>query len=107
MGFEFNMADLHFKADEIAWKILREGLRTKILFKDDEKNLEFHITECSPNFVSPKHSHKNDEWVYILKGSMSDETGTYNEGEFIVNKKGSSHTVKGGASGCLLMVCGS
>ena len=31
---------------------------------------------------------------------MSDETGEYKKGDFIVNKKGSKHTVKAGSEGC-------
>ncbi len=69
------MVDAHFKPDKIPWEVLREGLRRKVLYRDEERNLECPITECSPNFVSPSHSHKDDEWVYILKGSMKDETG--------------------------------
>lgn len=98
------MADEHVKQEDKKWEILREGLKRKILYRDEGRNLEFHITECSPNFVSPPHSHKDDEWVYILKGSMKDETGTYKAGEFIVNKKGSAHTVHIGPEGCTLLV---
>ncbi len=98
------MADEHVKQKDEVWEILREGLRRKILYRDEERNLECHITECSPNFVSPPHSHKDDEWVYILKGNMRDETGEYKEGEFIVNKKGSEHTVYVGSEGCTLLI---
>jgi anti-sigma factor ChrR (cupin superfamily) len=98
------MADKHVKPDDIDWEILREGLKRKILFRDEVRNFEFNITKISPNFVSPTHSHKDDEWVYILEGSMKDDTGKYNSGEFILNKKGSSHTVYVGPEGCTLLI---
>lgn len=98
------MADVHIKPDDIQWKTKQEGLRTKTIFKDDKTGLEWQIVKCSPNFVSPHHSHPNDEWVYVLKGSMKDDTGEYNAGDFLVNRKDSVHTAHIGPNGCTLLL---
>jgi putative transcriptional regulator len=53
------------------------------------------------------HSHLRDEWTVVLEGGFSDETGTYNAGDFAYAGPGESHTViaePGDGCVCVLLV---
>lgn len=97
------MASLHIKPDSLEWEVLRKGIFSKVLFRDDFRNLQMDLIKLEPGAQSPLHVHTNDEWVYVLEGSMCDETGTYNQGDFLVNKKDTRHIVSAGKEGCLIL----
>jgi anti-sigma factor ChrR (cupin superfamily) len=88
---------------KIPWKKLRENVYHKPLARDEEKNLQIDIIKLEPNIQYKEHLHPDIEWVYILKGSMSDENGNYNSGDFIINQKNSKHTVTAGENGCEIL----
>lgn len=90
---------------KLQWKQLRANVFHKHLARDESKNFQIDIIKIEPSIKFKEHFHPNVEWVYILKGSMSDEKGTYNEGDFIINEKGSSHTVVSGKNGCEILCC--
>lgn len=98
------MADVHIKTKKIPEEKMKEGIYRKQIMRDDSKNIQIDIIKLVPDAESPFHEHKDKEWVYILEGSMSDETGEYIAGDFIVNKKGSKHIVKVGSEGCEVLV---
>lgn len=51
----------------------------------------------------PLHMHSGVETIAVLSGSQSDEYGTYNVGDVIVNLPGSSHSVWSD-TGCLVLI---
>ena len=99
----FYMASIHIKPDSLEWEVLAKGITRTTLFREDVRNLQMDKIKLEPGAQSPLHIHNDDEWVYVLRGSMSDQTGTYNEGDFLVNRKGTKHIVTAGKSGCLLL----
>lgn len=68
------------------------------------EGININLIKLKPGQKIPFHKHKSGKYDYIMKGSLSDETGKYEEGELIVNKKGSSHLVKAGPEGCEFLV---
>ncbi|MBS3079053.1 cupin domain-containing protein [Candidatus Pacearchaeota archaeon] len=97
------MASTHIKSGSLEWEVLKQGICRKILFREDSRNLEIDLIRLEPSAQSPIHTHKGDEWVYVLEGSMSDQTGTYNQGDFLINQKGTEHQVTAGRDGCLIL----
>ena len=64
----------------------------------------FRVTRrrLSAGFVAPKHRHSDFEWVYIIEGQLEDEFGSYPQGTFKINAKGSVHKSRS-QNGCTLL----
>lgn len=90
---------------KLPWQQLRENVSFKPLARDEERNFQIDIIKLEPNIKYKEHSHPDIEWVYVLKGSMSDENGEYSQGNFIVNAKGSTHSITSGKDGCEIICC--
>jgi anti-sigma factor ChrR (cupin superfamily) len=93
------MVNKHIKTKDVKWKKVKEDILIKYLVKD-KRNFQIDIMKLEPNRQYPFHKHLTIEYIFILKGRMSDETGEYNEGDLMVNFKDSSHSVKSGHDGC-------
>tara|TARA_Y100000034_G_C6719507_1_gene318267 strand:- start:274 stop:636 length:363 start_codon:yes stop_codon:yes gene_type:complete len=105
--------------EDIQWKILQENVRIKTLARDNERGLQMSIMDLGNNVKRPPHLHPDIEWVYVLRGSFSDENGVYEhvlrgsfsdengvyeQGDFLANKKGSKHTLVVGPDGCEIVL---
>lgn len=51
------------------------------------------ILKYEPGARAPRHYHVATETVLMLEGAQSDENGTYQAGDLVVNYTGSSHDV--------------
>tara|TARA_Y100000310_G_scaffold328540_1_gene396827 strand:- start:1779 stop:2090 length:312 start_codon:yes stop_codon:yes gene_type:complete len=87
---------------DINWET-KGKVRIKTLAEDKERGLKFSMMSLDQNVRRP-HMHPDIEWVYVLKGSFSDENGVYHQGHFLENKKGSQHTLVVGSEGCELVL---
>jgi len=83
----------------------RSGTLLKRLQRDEKRNFQIDLIKLDPNFTFDQHTHPDIEWVYVLKGGFSDHRGNFKKGDFILNKVGSTHTVKTGKEGAELIVC--
>lgn len=90
--------------DEIPSSKIIEGHYKKVLIKDNNRNVQVIKISVEPNAQGLEHVHSCDEWIYILKGSMIDNTGEYVEGNLLFNAKGSRHAVKAGPEGYEIIV---
>lgn len=99
---------MEMDTSRIPWRKLRENIFHKHLARDEERNFQMDLIQLKPGMRYGEHLHPDVEWVFILKGSFSDENGSYNAGDFIVNKKNSTHIVTTGQEGAELLVfwCG-
>ncbi|MFH1276340.1 MAG: cupin domain-containing protein [Candidatus Woesearchaeota archaeon] len=88
---------------DINWEILQENVRIKTLARDKARGLQISIMNLGKNVKRP-HIHPDIEWVYVLRGSFSDENGRYEQGYFLANEKGSKHTLIVGQDGCELIL---
>ncbi len=75
----------------------------KILAEDPETGFQTQLYELPAGFVSNKHRHTDFEWVYIAKGVLQDEFGSYPSGTLKINPKGSIHKSYS-EKGCTLIV---
>ncbi len=51
----------------------------------------------------PRHLHPGLETILVLSGEQTDEHGTIQEGDFIMNEPGSEHTVHS-KTGCTVLI---
>ena len=75
----------------VHWKVLREeGDRKTVLVRYDR------------GAVIPRHRHLGDEEIFVIEGSVSDETGTCQAGDYARRPPGCIHTVRS-ANGALVL----
>jgi quercetin dioxygenase-like cupin family protein len=78
----------------------------KILEKNIIKTngLRVNLIKLKPLQKIPMHKHKREKYDYVLRGSLISKNKTYKAGDLISNKKGSSHELQAGKSGCDFLV---
>ena len=87
--------------NSIEWQSFRENAGIKNLTKE---NIQVDLIKLEPNSQFDEHVHEAAEWIYVLKGLFSDEKGSYSQGHFVINEKGSKHATKTNAEGCEVLV---
>jgi quercetin dioxygenase-like cupin family protein len=68
------------------------------------RGMNINLIKLRPGQWIPMHKHKSEKYNYILKGSIGFGKKIWRKGDFVVNKKGSSHSLKAGRSGCEFLV---
>ena len=87
----------------LPWETGRwEGIRSKTLMEDPERGLKTALIEWSPGASLPFHEHVDIEQSYILEGSLCDEEGECNAGEFVWRPIGNRHHAYF-PNGCVLL----
>ncbi|HET9491284.1 MAG TPA: cupin domain-containing protein [Methylomirabilota bacterium] len=75
------------------WKILRE--------EGDRRTV---LTRYAPGATIPRHRHLGEEQIYVLEGSVADDTGTCTNGNYARRPPGCIHTVTSRAGALVLAV---
>ena len=82
---------LYVNAAGQPWTTARPGVYWKILWEDaDRKTL---LVRYEPGATVPRHRHLGDEQIFVLEGSVSDDSGTCTAGNFARRPPGCIHTV--------------
>lgn len=91
------------------WVQLRPGVERKPLSRDSGRGIQVDLLRIRPNLKDKPHMHNDFEWVYVLDGGFTDQTGPHRKGDFIVNTTDGIHQITTGAGGCELLIvwCGS
>jgi len=61
------------------------------------------LLRYAPGASVPAHLHRGLETILVLRGSQSDERGTYGEGSLVLNPEGTSHRVWSD-DGCVVLI---
>ena len=87
---------------------MSEKIFRKMLARDENRNLQIDKIRIAPNAKIAAHAHPDFEWIYVLRGEISDDRGVFRAGDFFVNEKNSKHAPRVGADGCeiLCVWCG-
>ena len=64
------------------------------------------LVRYAPGAVIPRHRHLADEQIFVLEGSVSDDTGTCTAGNFARRPPGCVHTVHSPGGALVLAVIG-
>jgi len=80
-----------------AWEERRPGVFWKILWEEGDRKAV--LMRYTPGATIARHRHLGDEQIWVLDGSISDDTGTCTAGNYARRPPGCVHTVRseGGA----------
>ncbi|MGH7307746.1 MAG: cupin domain-containing protein [Candidatus Rokuibacteriota bacterium] len=82
---------LYVEAADRPWIERRAGVFWKVLWEEgDRQTVLVHYT---PGATIPRHRHLGEEQVYVLEGSLADDTGLCTNGNFTRRPPGCVHTV--------------
>ena len=80
------------------WKRLSKSMQEAKLYTGQDK-FEVALHKICAGGVTPKHDHRGLEYTVVLKGSFSDESSVYTEGDFIIREPGEVHQPMGAKNG--------
>ena len=63
-----------------SWHQRRPGVHWKVLYEEGDRRTV--LVRYEPGAVIPRHRHLGDEQIYVIEGSVSDDTGTCEAGDF-------------------------
>jgi putative transcriptional regulator len=63
-----------------------------------------HLFKCSGDVMLPEHGHEGSEITMVLRGTISDGTGLYRQGDVCDIDDGVEHAPLAGAEGCICAV---
>jgi putative transcriptional regulator len=82
-----------FIADDyeaLKWRFVSLSVRAATLCTDiNGANVE--LLRIKPGAKIGRHTHTNDEYTIVLKGSFSDESGIYKKGDFVIRDQRHNH----------------
>jgi predicted ChrR family anti-sigma factor len=81
---------------------LRPGVDILTLYEDADSGAKAALLRYQPGAEVPAHAHQGYEHILVLSGQQSDERGSYDAGNFIINAPGTRHSVRS-ERGCLVL----
>jgi anti-sigma factor ChrR (cupin superfamily) len=75
----------------VDWQTRRPGVHWKILWEDGDRRAV--LVRYDPGALVPRHRHLGDEQIFVLEGSVTDDTGTCSAGNYARRPPGCVHTV--------------
>ncbi len=77
---------------DIQWRLGRFGLAVKELWSDPQSQRRAVLTRFEAGMQLPMHRHVGDEILYVIEGSIFDETGVVATGNVAYRPSGCVHT---------------
>ncbi len=84
-------ASLYVTAADRPWQERRPGVHWRILWEEGDRKAV--LMRYDPGATIPRHRHLGDEQIFVLDGSVSDDTGTCTRGNYARRPPGCVHTV--------------
>ena len=84
-------ASLYVTAADRPWQERRPGVHWRILWEEGDRKAV--LMRYEPGATIPRHRHLGDEQIFVLDGSVSDDTGTCTRGNYARRPPGCVHTV--------------
>jgi anti-sigma factor ChrR (cupin superfamily) len=97
--FKLDPQELRARA---GYEPLRPGVDLLILQEDAFTGSAVGVLRYAPGAEVPAHEHLGYEYLIVLEGEQSDESGTYSAGSLVINAPGTRHSVMS-KTGCLLL----
>jgi anti-sigma factor ChrR (cupin superfamily) len=96
------VTSLYVDAAQRPWTERRPGVFWKVLWEEgDRKAL---LVRYAPGAAIPRHRHLGDEQVFVLEGSVSDDTGTCTAGNYVRRPPGCVHSVRSDEGALVLAI---
>jgi anti-sigma factor ChrR (cupin superfamily) len=83
----------NFNLSEIAWVDAMPGVRQKPIWHDKETKRRAALVRFDPRAQLPRHKHIGDELIFVIEGSIADESGEVLSGNMNYRPNGCTHTV--------------
>lgn len=91
-----------FDGPDFNWQAFREGVDVLPLYGAPSQGCSSALLRYQPGASVPRHLHVGLEFLFILRGSQSDERGEYHKGTFLVNPPDTSHAIVS-REGCVVL----
>lgn len=75
------------------WQPMLTNIKAKTLWSDPATKRRAQLTRFEPGAVLPMHRHAGDEFLYVIEGSITDESGTTAAGSVGYRPNGCIHSV--------------
>ena len=93
---------LYVQPGERAWHERRPGVHWKVLWEEGDRKAV--LMRYDPGATIPRHRHLGDEQIFVLEGSVSDDTGTCAQGGYARRPPGCVHSVSSGEGALVLAI---
>jgi anti-sigma factor ChrR (cupin superfamily) len=90
--------------NDVAWQEFKPGITFKILWQDPQTKRRVQMTRFAPGAELPRHRHVGDELIFVIEGTVADESGTVSAGNVGYRPNGCVHTVTTGNGATVLAV---
>ena len=91
-------------SEKIPWIERRPGVFWKTLWEDTDGRHKAVLMRYAPGAVIPRHRHIGDEQIWVLEGSVADDTGVCLAGNYARRPPGCVHTVTSPAGALVFAV---
>lgn len=82
---------LYVAVGDRPWQERRPGIHWKVLWEEGERKAV--LMRYAAGAIIPRHRHLGDEQIFVLEGSVSDDTGTCTSGNYARRPPGCIHSV--------------
>ena len=97
-------AHIQVQTAQMDWQAGRvAGVSLKPLYGAEDSGEEIRLVRLDPGARVPHHAHPGGEEIFVLKGTVDDEFGTYRAGAWLRQPPGSTHSPHS-EQGCILYV---
>jgi anti-sigma factor ChrR (cupin superfamily) len=90
--------------EKAPWIERRPGIFWKTLWEDAEGRHKAVLMRYSRGAVVPRHRHIGDEQIWVLEGSVAEDTGVCTAGNYARRPPGCVHSVKSETGALVLAV---
>ena len=91
-------------SEKVPWIERRPGVFWKTLWEDTDGRHKAVLMRYAPGAVISRHRHIGDEQIWVLEGSVADDTGVCLAGNYARRPPGSVHTVTSPAGALVFAV---
>ncbi|HEV8437739.1 MAG TPA: cupin domain-containing protein [Methylomirabilota bacterium] len=84
---------LFVDVDTVPWIERRPGVFWKTLWEDPDGRHKAILMRYEPGATIPRHRHIGDEQIFVIEGSVTDDTGVCTAGHYARRPPGCVHSV--------------
>lgn len=90
--------------DRVPWVERRPGVFWKVLWEDPDGRHKAILMRYEPGATIPRHRHLGDEQIFVLEGSIADDTGVCTAGNYARRPPGCVHAVASATGAVVLAI---
>ncbi len=97
-------ASLYVDVSKLDWIERHPGVFWKMLWEDPDGLHKAILMRYEPGGTIPRHRHVGDEQIFVLEGSVTDDTGTCRAGHYARRPPGCVHSVRSETGALVLAI---